>query len=71
MTKVREIEDKTKAPRLEKTAVKSFVRNALFDVSSSNEKVLHLFLPLKMYLDSDHSYYDRWEPKSAKLNRMC
>lgn len=39
MTKVREIEDRCKAPRLEKSAVKSFVRNALFDHSTSNEKV--------------------------------
>jgi len=38
MAKVKEIEDKKKAPRLAKDAAKRFVRNAMFDLKEKNEQ---------------------------------
>jgi len=38
MAKVKEIEDKKKAPRLVKDAAKRFVRNAMFDLNEKNQQ---------------------------------
>merc|ERR1712212_490717 len=38
MAKIKEIEDKKKAPRLAKDAAKRFVRNAMFDLKEKNSQ---------------------------------
>lgn len=38
MSRVHEVEDKAKAPRLDKSATKRFIRNALWDAAQKTEK---------------------------------
>lgn len=67
MSRVHEVEDKAKAPRLDKSATKRFIRNALWDAAQKTEKTNKR---KSINEDDKTSNYDRGTPptKAAKFS---